>query len=133
MVLKAMPALITKDILVAVETAFQPGYSQPNSPENIFAYRITIRNNGQQTVQLLSRHWFIRDGVMEIREVKGEGVIGQQPVIEPGQQHQYISMCNLKGQLGKMWGFYEFVNVENGNRFEVEIPAFVMATPVVLN
>lgn len=128
-----MPALITNDILVAVETAFQPDYSQPNSSENIFAYRITIRNNGRYTVQLMSRHWFIRDGASALREVEGEGVVGQQPVIEPGEQHQYISMCNLKNQIGKMWGSYLFVNTENGDHFEVDIPAFVMATPLVLN
>ena len=82
-----MVTATTHDIEIRVETSFQPDYSVPNSAENIFAYRITITNKGHFTVQLLRRHWFIYDGPRVVREVEGEGVVGETPILAPGEQH----------------------------------------------
>jgi len=97
---------ITQGVKVSVETEYQSEYSSPRQFHYVFTYRITIENQSEHTVQLLSRHWFILDACNLLREVEGEGVVGQQPVIEPGQSHQYVSGCNLKSGLGKMYGSY---------------------------
>lgn len=120
---------ITQGIKVSVETEYQPEYSSPSQYHYVFTYRITIENQSEQTIQLLSRHWFISDAGFKVREVEGEGVVGQQPVIEPGNFHQYVSGCNLKSGLGKMYGHYLIERLVDRKRFEVTIPAFNMIVP----
>lgn len=128
-----METLITKGIKVSVETFFQNGHSNPAEDRFIHAYRITIENLGLDSVQLLRRHWIIFDSSGEIREVEGEGVIGQQPILEPNGTHQYVSLCNLQTTIGKMYGSYEMLNLSTGKTFDVDIPKFDLIVPFVLN
>ena len=128
-----MIAEVTQGVKVTVETEYQPSYSNPIQHHFVFTYRITIENQSEFTVQLLRRHWFINDAAFESREVEGEGVVGQQPVLEPGQSHQYVSGCNLKSGMGKMAGTYLMERVMDGSRFNVTIPEFIMTAPMRLN
>lgn len=128
-----MVSKISEGVKVSVETFYQPDYSNPQSEEFMFAYRITIENNNSFPVQLLSRHWFIFDSNGDHREVEGEGVIGVQPKIEPGEKYQYISGCNLRSEMGRMHGTYLMTNLNNKKTFTVNIPAFEMVVPVKLN
>ncbi|MBV6646476.1 MAG: Co2+/Mg2+ efflux protein ApaG [Cyclobacteriaceae bacterium] len=123
----------TKGVRVTVETEYQPEYSNPAQQHFVFTYRITIENRSENTIQLLSRHWEIMDITFPKREVEGEGVVGKQPVLEPGQVHQYVSGCNLKSGLGKMTGFYTMEKVIDGKFFNVNIPEFTMVVPFKLN
>jgi ApaG protein len=124
---------VTHGVKVAVETEYQPSYSNPGQLHYVFTYRITIENQSEFTVQLLRRHWHIKDACYESREVEGEGVVGQQPTLEPGQIHQYVSGCNLKSGLGKMGGTYLMERVMDGSKFNVTIPEFTMVAPMRLN
>lgn len=124
---------ITKGVQVSVETSYQPEYSSPTQLHYVFTYRITIENHSDYTVKLHRRHWFIHDANNNIREVEGEGVVGQQPILEPGEIHQYVSGCNLRSGLGKMHGTYLMEKVVDGTQFEVIIPEFAMIVPYLLN
>ena len=124
---------ITQGVKVSVETEYQPSYSSPSQYHYVFTYRITIENKSEFTVQLLRRHWHIHDAGFVVREVEGEGVVGQQPVLEPNQSHQYVSGCNLKSGIGKMSGFYLMERIVDGMRFEVTVPEFHIVTPLRLN
>lgn len=128
-----MDALITNGIKISVETFFQPGYSDAAAHKFVFAYRITIENTSQETVQLLRRHWFIKDANSDVREVEGEGVIGKQPVIAPGQAHQYVSWCDLSSEIGKMYGTYLMRRDADSTTFKAAIPEFTMIVPYKLN
>lgn len=124
---------ITQGIRVTVETEYQPAYSSPAQHHHVFTYRVTIENQGEFTIQLKRRHWFIIDAGFSPREVEGEGVVGNQPVLEPGQQHQYVSGCNLKSGIGKMSGTFLMERIVDGAKFNVAIPEFHMAAPHRLN
>ena len=128
-----MVTAITQGVKVSVETEYQPEYSSPSQYHYVFTYRITIENNSDYTVKLLRRHWFISDANSIQREVDGDGVVGQQPVIEPGQSHQYVSGCNLKSGIGKMKGRYLMERILDGRNFHVSIPEFNMIVPFKLN
>ncbi len=120
---------ISQGVKISVETFYQPDYSNPLSGEYMFAYRITIENNNPHPVKLLRRHWNIFDSNGTWKEVDGEGVIGVQPVIQPGDQYQYVSGCNLKTEMGKMFGYYLMENLNNHSEFEANIPLFEMIAP----
>jgi ApaG protein len=124
---------ITKGVKVIVETEYQPSYSSPSQYHYVFTYKITIVNQSDYTIQLMRRHWHIHDAGFAQREVEGEGVIGQQPLLEPGQSHQYVSGCNLKSCLGKMVGTYQMERIVDGTKFNVNVPEFVMVAPIRLN
>lgn len=124
---------ITEGVQVSVETNYQPEYSSPTQFHYVFTYRITIENHSNYTVKLHRRHWFIHDANNTVREVEGEGVVGQQPILEPGQVHQYVSGCNLRSGFGKMHGTYLMEKVVDGSQFEVVIPEFTMIVPYLLN
>jgi ApaG protein len=128
-----MVTAVTKGIKVSVETEYQPEYSSPSQHHYVFTYRITIENGGAHTIRLLQRKWFIHDTNTSMRTVEGEGVVGQQPTIEPGEQHQYISGCNLKSGIGKMYGHYKMERLLDGSTFQVNIPEFHMIFPNKLN
>ena len=98
----------------------------------VFSYTITVTNNGQGTVQLLSRHWVITDSNNQVQEVRGQGVVGEQPVIKPGQSFEYTSGTVLSTPVGTMTGSYQMV-AEDGTKFEVPIPKFVLSVPRVLH
>lgn len=128
-----MEALTTRGIKVSVETQYQQAYSRPLEMKYIFSYHITIENLSNETVQLLRRHWYIFDSTGVIREVEGEGVIGKQPILEPGESHQYASWSPLMTEMGKMYGSYLFINQVDGEQFRVEIPEFHLLAPFKLN
>lgn len=120
---------ITDGVKVSVATSYQPEYSSPVQSHYVFTYKIIIENHSEYTVQLLRRHWHIYDANGIVREVEGDGVVGQQPVLEPGESHEYISGCNLKTEIGKMKGNYLMERVVDGKHFRVNIPEFVMVVP----
>jgi len=124
---------ITDGVKVSVETTFQPEYSSPVQSHFVFTYRIRIENNSQFTIQLHRRHWKVYDAHGVIREVEGEGVVGQQPILEPGEFHEYVSGCNLKTEMGKMKGTYLMERIVDGKNFNVQIPEFVLIVPFKLN
>lgn len=128
-----MISKISEGITISVETYYQPEYSNPVNNEFMFAYRITIENNNVFPVQLLRRHWFIYDSNGTMREVEGEGVVGVQPQINPGESYKYVSGCNLRSEIGKMSGTYQMENVNNKKGFNVIIPSFDMCAPFKLN
>ena len=124
---------ITEGVSITVETFYQPDFSNPLNGEFMFAYRITIENMGHVPVQLLRRHWHIIDSNGSYREVEGEGVVGEQPMLEPGESYQYVSGCNLRTEIGKMYGTYQMENLHNKSHFEVSIPEFDLIAPLKLN
>ena len=128
-----MISKISEGVTVSVETFYQPEYSNPANNEFMFAYRITIENSNSYPVQLLRRHWYIFDATGSLREVEGEGVIGVQPKINPDTKYQYISGCNLKTEMGKMYGTYLMENLNSNKQFDVTIPAFEMTVPFKMN
>lgn len=128
-----MNTQVTNDIKVSVETRFQELYSDPAKMYYLFTYRIRIENTGDYDVQLLRRHWNIFDSISEHRNVEGAGVVGQQPVLRPGEVYEYESACNLKSELGKMKGTYTFERLVDGEKFSVAIPEFKMLVPYRMN
>lgn len=128
-----MISKISEGVEISVETFYQADYSNPANHEFMFAYRITIENHNNFTVKLLKRKWFIFDSDGQRREVDGEGVVGVQPVIEPSHQFQYVSGCNLKTEMGRMYGSYLMQNETNKQTFNVNIPPFEMIVPVKMN
>ncbi|MDU0371173.1 Co2+/Mg2+ efflux protein ApaG [Hymenobacter endophyticus] len=128
-----MNTTTTQGVTVSVTTNYLPDYSSPGQEHYVFAYKIDIRNNSEYTVKLLRRHWYIYDANGVVREVEGEGVVGQQPVLEPGESHQYVSGCNLKSGVGKMRGSYQMERQMDGSEFAVEIPEFTLVVPYRLN
>lgn len=128
-----MESIITQGIRVSVETFYQEKHSNPEEDRFVYAYRIQIRNESLDTVQLLRRHWYIRDSNNILREVEGEGVIGQQPVIEPGAHHEYVSWTNLLTDVGKMYGVFTMRKEEDEILIDVQIPEFTMVAPYRLN
>ena len=128
-----MASKVTEGVIVTVETFYQPDYSNPVNGEFMFAYRITLQNNNPFPVRLLRRRWHIFDSNGTQREVEGEGVVGVQPQINSGEQYQYVSGCNLRTEMGKMYGTYTMQNITSKKQFEVKIPVFDMIVPFKMN
>lgn len=128
-----METLITSGVEVNVETFYQQGYSNPMHNDFMFAYHITLFNHNSFTIQLLRRRWEITNAHGEATIVEGDGVVGRQPVLYPGDSYQYVSGSNIKTTIGKMEGTYVFENKETGKEFEVKIPMFKLVVPFVLN
>ena len=126
---QVMTSKISEGVEVSVETFYQPDYSNPLQSEYMFAYRITIENHNSFPVKLHRRHWNIFDSNGTYREVEGEGVVGVQPTLSPGEKYQYVSGCNLRTEMGKMYGTYQMENLNNKAMFDVNIPAFEMIVP----
>lgn len=124
---------ITEGVSVSVETFYQPAYSKPLQSEYFFAYRITIENFSDHTVRLLRRKWSICDSNGVLKAVEGEGVVGQQPVLEPMRSHQYVSGCHLRTEMGIMRGSYLMERLSDGKKFYVQIPQFSLTAPFKLN
>lgn len=116
-----------------MRTNFQQAYSRPEMSHFLFTYKILIENTSEYTVQLLRRHWYIFDSNGEHREVAGDGVVGQQPVLMPNEIYEYESACNLTTDIGKMRGVYEMIRIMDKQVFEVEIPEFKLMAPQRLN
>lgn len=128
-----MVSKISEGVEISVETFFQSDYSNPLNGEYMFAYRITIENHNNFTLKLLRRHWHIFDSNGEHREVEGEGVVGVQPILRPGEHYQYVSGCNLRTEMGRMHGSYLMENQDTKTFFDVNIPSFDMIVPAKMN
>ena len=124
---------ITKGIKISVETNFEGTFYKNYKLHYAFGYQVTIENQGKDAVQLNSRKWTIYDALNNIEEVEGEGVIGQKPVIKPGESHTYSSGCLLVSPFGAMSGFYNMVNFTTTKNFEVAIPKFYLSAPFATN
>jgi len=120
-----MSEAVTDGIRVEVMSQHSPDNSRPLDGEWMFQYTVRITNQGTETVQLLSRHWIITDGAEHTEEVKGPGVVGQQPVLAPGEAFQYSSWCPLKTPMGMMRGTYQMAR-EGGTQFDIEIAPFAL-------
>lgn len=123
---------ITRGIRVRVDPQFDPGRSKPEASHWFFLYTVTIENLADETVQLLTRHWIITDGNGEVEEVRGPGVVGEQPVLEPGESFQYTSGCPLTTDVGKMEGTYQMINTA-GETFDIEIAPFTLCAPGLIH
>ena len=128
-----MVKIKTHDIEISVEAKYWPESSVPGENHYFFIYFITIENKSGFTVQLLRRHWDIFDSIGEPRVVDGEGVVGETPVLEPGQKFEYNSGCNLTSEVGSMKGYYTFVKYMENEEFRVMIPRFDLVVPAKLN
>jgi len=124
-----MQTLLTNGIRISVETKYQHSQSDALADRYIHSYRITMLNESNDDVQLLKRHWFIVNSKGIVREVEGEGVIGKQPILAPGESHQYVSWSPLNTDIGKMHGHYTFIKVDSEEVFSVQIPAFKLICP----
>ena len=122
----------TRGIRVRVQSQYIPERSAPESNHWFYAYTVQIRNEGDETVKLISRHWIITDANGEVQEVRGEGVVGEQPVLAPGQSFQYTSACPLNTSFGTMHGSYQMA-MQNGGDFEVEIAPFSLTQPYTIH
>ena len=120
------------DIRVNVQTRYVEEQSNPEQNYYVFAYTITIQNQGQQTAQLLTRHWLITDSNRKVQEVRGDGVVGEQPVLKPGEEFVYTSGAMLETSVGTMKGSYQML-ADDGSHFDAVIEEFVLSTPRVLH
>jgi ApaG protein len=116
---------VTEEIRVEVMSSYSPENSKPLDGEWVFQYTVRITNQGSETVQLMSRHWLITDAADNVEDVRGPGVVGEQPVLTPGQSFKYSSWCQLKTPMGIMHGTYEMARPD-GSRFDIEIAPFAL-------
>lgn len=122
----------TRGVVVEVESSYVADRSDPVRSRWFFAYRIRISNRGDDVVQLISRHWIITDAHGRTEQVKGPGVVGQQPVLEPGETFEYTSFCPLSTPFGTMHGSY-LMTTQDGESFEAEISQFELSQPLTVN
>jgi ApaG protein len=122
----------TRGVVVEVESSYVADRSDPLRSRWFFAYRIRISNHGDEMVQLISRHWIITDAHGRVEEVKGPGVVGQQPVLEPGETFEYTSFCPLATPFGTMHGSY-LMATQDGESFHAEIAQFTLSEPLTVN
>lgn len=120
----------TRGVIVRVAVSFLPEQSEPGRGRWFWAYHIRLENVGEMKVQLLTRHWIITDGRGARHSVEGEGVIGEQPLIAPGESYDYVSGCPLSTSTGSMLGSYHMMG-EDGSGFDVDIPKFALLAPAV--
>lgn len=123
---------VTNGVRVRVASSFDPLRSRINENQWFFLYTITIANEGTRRVQLMSRHWIITDESGHIEEVRGTGVVGEQPVLEPGESFEYTSGCPLPTPTGTMQGTYQ-MRTDSGDTFEAEIAPFLLSEPYLVN
>ena len=124
---------VTKGVKVSVDTVFEGSIFKNNVMQHAYAYTITIDNQSNDTIQLISRFWIIKDALNDTTYVEGEGVIGMKPVLQSKQKHTYSSGCLLVSPIGSMQGYYKMVNFTTGETFKVGIPNFKLTTTTLLN
>jgi ApaG protein len=122
----------TRGIRVSVVCEYAPDRSRPQDEQWFFLYTITIRNEGRDTVQLISRHWIITDGSGRVEEVRGPGVVGEQPVLEPSESFTYTSGCPLRTSFGTMEGTYQMVT-RTGDAFDARVAPFTLSEPYTVH
>lgn len=123
---------ITRGIRIRVRSLYVPERSQPEANSWFFVYNVVISNEGTETAQLISRHWIITDANGRVQEVKGPGVVGEQPTLAPGENYEYTSACPLPTPFGSMHGTYQMATPDGGS-FDAEIAAFTLAEPRAVN
>lgn len=123
----------TRGLRLIVRPRYVPEQSDPEESQWLFAYHVTIRNEGSETMQLLTRHWIITDGQGTEEEVRGPGVVGHQPVLAPGEQFEYTSACPLGTPVGTMHGSFRMLIQASGEQFDARIEPFRLAVPQLLN
>lgn len=128
-----MVTAITQGVKISVDTVYQEEYSNPDQEHFMFAYQITVENLSDYSIQLMRRQWFIFDSNGTQKEVEGEGVVGLQPVIDPGDSYSYVSGCNLTTDMGAMSGNYLMYREADHKEFKVDIPEFQLIVPYRLN
>ncbi len=128
-----MSETTTRGVRILVRPRFIPEQSDPDNGQWLLAYHITIRNLGEDTVQLISRHWVITNGEGKGEEVRGPGVVGYQPVLKPGEEFEYTSGCPLSTPVGTMHGEFNMVVKDGGEKFDAKIEPFRLAVPKALN
>ena len=131
-----MANLTTQEVMVSAESTYQDRYSNPGHEQYVFSYRIQIKNCGNQPLQLIARKWEVIDATGNRRYVDGEGVVGQQPVILPGQAYEYNSWVQFETRLGAMQGSYVMARTDSRGRrqyFKVRVPKFLHTSPSTLN
>lgn len=128
-----MESATTRGITVQVESRYEKAASKPSLGRFVHSYMVRIQNDSDHTIQLLRRHWYIADSDTTMREVDGEGVIGQQPILRPGEGFSYTSWSPLTTAIGKMSGTYLMMYTHTEERFEIEIPEFKLIAEFVLN
>jgi ApaG protein len=122
----------TQGIEISVHPFYVPEQSEPKDQYYLFGYTVSIQNKGEHTVQLLTRHWIITDGTSHVEEVRGEGVVGKQPILGPGERFEYTSACPLRTPTGNMRGTYQ-LEAGPGRRFSARIPLFFLRHPDTFN
>jgi ApaG protein len=120
------------DIRVATEVAYLPDQSDPDNDQYVFAYTMTVTNAGTVAARIVSRHWIITDGNRQVQEVRGVGVVGQQPVLKPGESFEYTSGASIPTQVGTMRGEYQMI-ADDGHAFDADIPQFTLSVPRTLH
>ncbi|GGH35101.1 cobalt transporter [Mangrovimonas yunxiaonensis] len=124
---------VTKGIKISVETTFEGTFYKDYKIQYAFGYKVSIENQGKNTVQLSARHWIIKDALNHTTIVSGPGVIGQKPILKPGESHTYSSGCLLTAPFGAMSGHYDMVDFATTSYFKVNIPTFKLSAPFAIN
>jgi ApaG protein len=124
---------VTRGIKISVETTFEGSFYKNYKMHFAFGYKITIENQSKDSVQLMARHWQIKDALNGTETVDGEGVIGKKPVLKPGESHTYTSGCLLTSPFGAMAGYYQMINFTTTRKFRVQVPTFKLSAPFALN
>lgn len=128
-----MATAVTQGIRITARAYYEEAHSDPRIGRFIFSYRIIITNRSDETVQLLRRHWTIHDSLSPIREVEGPGVVGETPVLAPGEEFSYSSACDLRSGFGRMEGEYQMLRTRDGLLFHVIIPTIQLSFPLAAN
>lgn len=123
---------VTRGVRVQVVSQYSPERSQPSNNQWFFLYTVTISNEGREAVQLLTRHWVITDGSGRVEEVRGPGVVGKQPTLQPGESFEYTSGCPLTTPFGVMEGSYQMITA-SGERFDAQIAPFTLSEPYTVH
>lgn len=124
---------LTYGVKISVESLYRKDLSNAENGLYFFNYRIVIENKNAFDIQLKSRYWFIFDSLNPSREVTGEGVVGEKPILKPGQKHVYVSGCDLHSEIGYMHGYYLFSRIDNSEEFQVDVPKFELFAKPKMN
>lgn len=124
---------VTQGIKISVKTGYEGSFTKDREVQHAFAYAITIENQSKDAVQLVSRYWEIKDSLNNTKVVQGEGVIGEKPILTPGEKHSYTSGCLIDSPMGAMQGHFNLVNFTTTRKFKVSIPLFNLSAPFSMN